>query len=62
MNNLNYKVFGMALATVLLVISRPDYGIGGLTPISGECVFYLSVGIWLYFTVKVALHNPYTDD
>ena len=57
MNNLNYKILGMAVATFCMVMTRPDSGVSGLLPL-----FYLSGCVWIYFTVKIALHIPHTDE
>ena len=61
MNNLNYKILGMAVATFCMVMTRPDIGMYTLDPTAVNLlpIFYISLCAWIYFTVKVAIHDPY---
>ena len=53
MSGLNTKILGMAVSTLCMLMTRPDTGGPDLL-----VIFYSSLFIWVYFTIKVATHNP----
>ena len=50
---LHQKIFGMALSTVLMIVSRPN--VDSLLPMNE--VWYASVCLWIFFLIKVIIHE-----
>ena len=54
MSGLNTNILGMAVSTFCMLLTRPDTGGPDLL-----VIFYVSLFLWTYFTIKVATHDPY---
>ena len=54
MNSLNTKIVGMVVSTFCMVLTRPDTGGDDMF-----LIFYISLFVWVYFTIKVASHVPH---